>query len=278
MANVAIVGMAPMSRYLAPLKDESWEIWALSPMQGEVISDLPRITRWYELHDLDDKEAEVPGYIDWLNKLECEIVLRQIDERVPKARAYNLDAAIELAGCRYFNNSVSYMIADAISHVAERIDLFGVDMAHMTEYSDQRPSCEYMCGVAVGHGIKVHVPKESDLLKVRYLYGFEEPGDFEAKLLARQTELEARSRQAEQEERGAHETVVATAAACGELRAVQQLLNGQLTDELTAAFDEREKAMIEGIERAKRERVKLHEDKVMFTGCLEQLRWEREWI
>lgn len=47
--------------------------------------------------------------------------------------------------------------------------------SHNSEYHHQRPSCEYFLGVAVGLGIKIHVPPEADLLKTRFLYGFQEP-------------------------------------------------------------------------------------------------------
>jgi len=46
--------------------------------------------------------------------------------------------------------------------------------SHNSEYGPQRPSCEYFLGVAVGLGIKVHIPPQADLLKTRFLYGFEE--------------------------------------------------------------------------------------------------------
>ena len=47
--------------------------------------------------------------------------------------------------------------------------------SHNSEYHHQRPSCEYFLGIAVGMGIKVYIPPEADLLKTRFLYGFQEP-------------------------------------------------------------------------------------------------------
>jgi hypothetical protein len=46
--------------------------------------------------------------------------------------------------------------------------------SHNSEYAHQRPSCEYHIGIAKGRGIKVHIPHQSDLLKARFLYGFQE--------------------------------------------------------------------------------------------------------
>jgi hypothetical protein len=45
---------------------------------------------------------------------------------------------------------------------------------HNSEYFWQRPSCEYFLGVALGKGIKLWLPDSCDLLKTRFLYGFEE--------------------------------------------------------------------------------------------------------
>ena len=48
-------------------------------------------------------------------------------------------------------------------------------MAVGSEWQNQRPSCEYFIGMAEGMGIKVTIPDEADLLKTRFIYGFEEP-------------------------------------------------------------------------------------------------------
>ena len=46
--------------------------------------------------------------------------------------------------------------------------------SHNSEYAEQRPSCEYYLGVAKGRGIKLYLPVESDLLKTRFIYGYDE--------------------------------------------------------------------------------------------------------
>jgi hypothetical protein len=66
------------------------------------------------------------------------------------------------------------MIAMAVMEGYEEIGVYGVDMAQNTEYDHQRPSCEYFLGFARGRGIKVTLPKTSDLLQCRWLYGFED--------------------------------------------------------------------------------------------------------
>ena len=87
---------------------------------------------------------------------------------------------------------------------ATEIAIYGVDMAvgghdPNAEYSHQRPSCEYMIGVARGIGIKTYVPAKSDLLKVRQLYGFQPETDLMQKIRQRRKEVSAQLNQANQQ-------------------------------------------------------------------------------
>jgi hypothetical protein len=93
----------------------------------------------------------------------------------------------------YFNNTVSWLIAYAISKQPQVLGVYGVDMAQdaimNAEYSMQRPSCEYFLGLAAGMGITLHLPVGSDLLKATHLYGFEDAAPFVNKLLSRLQEV-----------------------------------------------------------------------------------------
>ena len=44
------------------------------------------------------------------------------------------------------------------------LHVYGVDMATGGEYAAQRPSCEYLLGIAHARGIKTEVPVETTLL------------------------------------------------------------------------------------------------------------------
>ena len=63
-------------------------------------------------------------------------------------------------------------------------------MALDTEYMEQRPSVEYLLGLAEGRGIKVTVAESSDILKCRSLYAYEDTGMFTAKLRVKVLEME----------------------------------------------------------------------------------------
>ena len=105
-------------------------------------------------------------------------------EDIPASVAYPLEEMIEAYGIprigqeyrkdAYFTNSVSFMLALAIHEGADVIGIYGVDMAVLSEYNEQRPSCEYYIGVAKGRGIEILLPTEADLLKTRWIYGYED--------------------------------------------------------------------------------------------------------
>lgn len=115
---------------------------------------------------------------------------------IPKSITFPKDRILEHFQRRYFTNSFSWMLGLAIKGF-EEIHLYGVDMSLVSEdgspseLEEQRPSIEWLLGWAMGLGIKVVIPAESDLLKAFCLYGYDEHlrDDFRAKARARVLEL-----------------------------------------------------------------------------------------
>lgn len=208
--KVAIVGTAPSSRDLAPFNDASWEIWGCS----NVYKHIPRWGRWFELHDLESRKNtdEYPGHYDWLKKQTTPVYMQEVHDEIPGSVAYPKQQILDEFG-GYFTNSVSYMIALAIQEGAVEIGIYGVDMAVQdadghSEYAHQRPSCEYFVGIAVGRGIKVDIPPESDLLKAAKLYAYETAGPLALKARIRRKELQKRIAKADQESQDARDRSV----------------------------------------------------------------------
>lgn len=183
--KVAIVGCS-QSKTLAPFNDPDFEIWGVNNLYPH----LPRADRWFEIHhitkednylrrgDLKFRGQKVDEYLkqlgEWAQEKNCPVYMQQKWDIIPTSVEYPIQKMVEVFG-GYFTNSVSYQIALAIYEDYDEIHVYGVDMAVDTEYHHQRPSCEYFLGVAVGRGIKVNIPNEADLLKTRFLYGFQEP-------------------------------------------------------------------------------------------------------
>jgi hypothetical protein len=136
-----------------------------------------------------------PNHVLWLAETakHCPVYLMEPPPEVPDAKilpreaiyAYFRDATDKPV--KYFTNSVSWMIAMSIMELAPEsngrrplyddatIGVWGVDMMVAggagSEYGWQRPSVEWLLGYAMGAGIKVHIPRESELLKTAFDYG-----------------------------------------------------------------------------------------------------------
>ena len=194
MKKLAIVGCSD-SKNLAPVDDMTFDIWGMNNLYPH----LSRATKWFEIHEIKFDGVNyyrrgerifrgqvVNEYLkqigEWTQKQNIPVYMHQHWDIVPTSIAYPIQDIVNAFG-NYFTNSVSYMIALAIMEKYEEIHIYGVDMAvigadtlnpEANEYTYQRPSCEYFLGLAKGLGIKIYLPQESDLLKTRFLYGFEQ--------------------------------------------------------------------------------------------------------
>lgn len=178
--KIAIVGFAD-SRDEAPYSDPSWEIWGVN----DVYAHVPRVDRSFELHDtsqLVNEGRRNPQYEAWLREGKIPVYSFNPKPQYPSQIAFPIDQVTAAFG-DYFTNSIAWMTALALLVLCEQKDgqirarpgvelgLWGVDMAHETEYGAQRPSCEYYIGLARALGISVFIPPTSDLLKAGSLYG-----------------------------------------------------------------------------------------------------------
>jgi hypothetical protein len=198
--TVVIVGFADGHRDHADWGQEA-EFWGLNRLHA-VLEDKPW-TRWFELHSLENfYGAEGPRgfdeeHVTFLREFGGPVYIRPQDLNVaegwgiPNAVPYPIERIMQ-SNIPYFTNSVSWLLALAIGMEFKQIQMFGVDMAQDTlvqaEYAEQRPSCEYFLGLAVGKGIDIVLPPGSDLLKSNALYGFTDDVHRD-KLLARLQEL-----------------------------------------------------------------------------------------
>lgn len=203
--KVAVLGFTDSWKQ-APFDDPSWEIWGLN----ELWMFIPRWTRWFEIHERKVYEADKKRTVDHiyaLRAMTCPVYMHQHWDDIPMSVPYPLKQLSEIfvnpgaGGLPYFTNSVSYMIALAIAEGFNEIGIFGVDMAHDSEYSHQRPSCEYLIGFAQGRGIKVTIPPDCELLKTDFLYGYQqEPMErWNTRMLARENDMNAKLSQVDSE-------------------------------------------------------------------------------
>lgn len=190
--KVALVGTAPSSRLLAPFNDPTWEIWVCSPGN---MGNIPRVTRWFEIHanyEWPEHASYGPQYLNWLRQQTAFPIYMQDNKVVPQAIPYPKDDIVKEFGPDFFTSSFAWMMAFAIQEGAEEIALFGIDMASRDEYILQRPGFYYFKHRAEQKGIKVWAPNESDIMQHAPLYGYSEVTPFGRKMVARKKELTER--------------------------------------------------------------------------------------
>ena len=218
--KVAIVGFAESSWRLAPWDDPTWEIWGLNGLH-KVIKWNDRITRWFQIHPKNSVFGEGKGggkeHVEFLKSLKIPVYMTQHYDEIPTSVAYPLKEISEWFSIGrdnerhpYLSNSISemmallaYEIVMGIRGPVDEVGVWGVDMSHSSEYSFQKPSCEFYLGIFEGYcqimaafkkfgivcGImddgqfkkmqlpfpsKWTLPKESQLLQSRYIYGYED--------------------------------------------------------------------------------------------------------
>ena len=187
--GVCIVGFASSSKDLIPWDREEWEFWGENAHMG-----LQKADRWFDMHKrevIDNHPNEV--YLPWLQRQSMPVYMQEPHKDIPGSVRYPLGRMIKRFS-PYFTNSIAYMLALAIDMLTPlavkanaammngkqpeaipEIGLYGVDMLLESEYQYQRPCCEYFVGIAMGLGIKVHLPVPSALLKSNHFYGYQDP-------------------------------------------------------------------------------------------------------
>jgi hypothetical protein len=194
--KVAILGTIPYSKMQAPFDDHEWEIWVCSPgNRGGVI---PRVTRWFELHSVDDMKGPENGdwnkpYFDWLNTQKFPVYMQEPNDLLSQCRVFPRMAWLKEFGewgRMAATSSISLMIGYAIMSGADTIGVFGVDMqADEEQYTLQKAGCQIMLKLAKERGIQVVVPLSSCLPTMPPFYGYDESSRMGRRLKVRHMEV-----------------------------------------------------------------------------------------
>ena len=182
--KVAIVGSGDDSRLL--IDRDEFECWSLNNLYTNFTE---KYTRWFELHHIKKVDGvwyrrdsdtfggrSVDEYIESLKSLDIPIYMHRKIKEIPKSVPFPIVDILARFPRGYFNNSFAWMIAFAIIQDFKEIHIYNLCRADedISEYLVHKFSTEYMLGVADGAGIKVFVAEDSELLKCKYLYGYQE--------------------------------------------------------------------------------------------------------
>jgi hypothetical protein len=190
MKTATIVGLGPgFSR--AP-KDAEGEIWTLNA--GLFL--LPRIDKYFVMDPVESKGFMRVGKVliheggkDIEKKVTPKSFAHELESRdiefisaypsdIKTYTPYPLEEVVSSLGVPYFTNTISYMIAYAIVKGYQRIVLYGVNQAALSEYIHHKPCVEFWLGLALGQGVSVDIQGwQSELLRNYQdtLYGYRKP-------------------------------------------------------------------------------------------------------
>lgn len=227
--RIAIVGTAENTFRMAPWGDPSWEVWGLNSLHTH---NLGQWDRWFNLHHEDFIRRRSPEHWQWLTQQDGTrpIYLQRATADVPGSCKFPFAELMQEFKTKYFTNTVSWLMAFAISRGCQDLGLFGVDMAMPGEYSHQRPSCEYFCGIAQGRGINLHLPACSNLLKCHAPYGIDDTSPLSIKLRDRERELSARIEEFDRELESLRDKRWAFVGALEQTRLTQQFIPAEVFD------------------------------------------------
>lgn len=168
--RIAIVGTAS-SWAQTPWTDTGLQVWSLNDayrMKGFVRADA-----WFDLHPLNKfyhpegntvlAHTIPPGHycrpkehLQWLASQAIPVYLSpdhvsQYPDSAnwPHARAFP-KAEIEAHFGRYFTSSPGWMIAHALMLGVKELHIYGIHLATESEYIEQRPNFEFLCGSLLG--------------------------------------------------------------------------------------------------------------------------------
>ena len=159
----------------APWTDKAQQMWGPAYLWGRV----KRLDIGFQIHD-DTIERAKPTW-KAVQESRVPVYMQRCHDDVPRSQPYPLEDVrrrFTLPGMvrPFTTNTTSYMLALALLQrpLPEKVSLFGVDLVHGEEYAFEQPSVSFFLGICVGCDIPVYIDPASDLLKTRFLYGFEE--------------------------------------------------------------------------------------------------------
>ena len=172
--KLAIVGTATNYKE-TPWADKSYDIWGVSSLI--TMPGVERLSAIFEMHPRGYWGK--PEVLEVLNKYKGPCYMQDHYAEIPTSVRYPIEEVNKafymptMGEHLFVTNTVSFMFALAYVQGYTHIETWGVYMEHETEYSYQRPNCEFFVGFLHGKGVTVDI-HGGDVLKAHFLYGYEE--------------------------------------------------------------------------------------------------------
>lgn len=159
-----------------------YDIWGINT--ALVKEEVKRMDVCFEMHPKRYWGQQM--VTDRLKEFGGPVYMQDHYKQIPKSKAYPREAIKDkyhwepMGQKFYVTNTITYMFLLAIEEGYTDISLYGIHMAHATEYAYQRACVSWVLGIVhgyilMGKDYKITIPEESHLLKAEYEYGYDEP-------------------------------------------------------------------------------------------------------
>jgi len=178
LKKLAIVGAQKLTRNNAPFEDDDFDIWTISNWgaadwckRADAVIEIHKPSVYTD-HPTDRK------YWAWLQKTKTPVYMLDLHPNIESATLYPLDEiqatlkniTVHGDNIQNFGSSLDYSLALAIYQGYTHIEIYGVEMAHSSEYRSQQASFAFWVGVATGRGVAIDLRCTNKLFD-RPLYG-----------------------------------------------------------------------------------------------------------
>lgn len=167
--GVCLVGLAP-TNYIPRYK-----IWTLN----EGLNLYPDAKMVFQIHNIEYLKSYKNrftnnNHYEELISYKIPIAMQDDYDGIEMSFKLPIEEIIQEFKFKLFNSTLDYMIAYAIYKGYKNIDILGVDMSTISEYSKQKYSLLFWFGMAKSKGIKISIKSnyfwnEND----KKLYGYE---------------------------------------------------------------------------------------------------------
>jgi hypothetical protein len=199
---LCIVGTASTSKdapYDLKIDDEyMYDIWGINTALSK--PDVGRLDVCFEMHP--KRYWGLLPVMERLNNFDGPVYMQDHYDQIPNSVSYPREAITKkyhlpsMGENLYVTTTMVWMLLLALEEGYTDISIYGVHMAHETEYAYQRSSMSWVLGIIHGWILdgkpyKLFIPEASELLKAQYEYGYDEPTKAMQYLAGRQEGMKA---------------------------------------------------------------------------------------
>jgi len=178
--------------------DYVYDIWGINTALAK--DDVKRLDVCFEMHP--KRYWGLQAVTERLKDFDGPVYMQDHYKEIPNSVSYPREAITEkyhleaMGDNLYVTTTMVWMLLFALEEGYTDISIYGVHMAHETEYAYQRSSMSWVLGIIHGWILdgkpyKLTIPPESELLKAEYEYGYDEPTKAMQYLQGRQQGMKA---------------------------------------------------------------------------------------